>query len=103
MLLKDLKKPPIILVVNNNGGGIFSLLPIAKEKEILPYMLTPHDLNFGLMAQQFGVEYHQVESIDDLKTHYQSALGNTTPQLIEILVDNDKNIEIYKELRTVKL
>jgi 2-succinyl-5-enolpyruvyl-6-hydroxy-3-cyclohexene-1-carboxylate synthase len=103
MLLKEMKKPPIILVVNNNGGGIFSLLPIAKEKEILPYMLTPHNMNFGQMAQQFGIEYHQAETIDDLKTHYNNALKNTTPKLIEVLVDNDKNIEIYKELRTVKL
>ncbi|TDJ04432.1 MAG: 2-succinyl-5-enolpyruvyl-6-hydroxy-3-cyclohexene-1-carboxylic-acid synthase, partial [Deltaproteobacteria bacterium] len=70
MLLKDEDNPPIILVVNNNGGGIFSLLPIAKEEKIIPYMLTPHDLTFHQMAEQFGLEYNLVESIDELKTCY---------------------------------
>ena len=98
-----MKNPPIILVINNNGGGIFSLLPIANEEKILPYMLTPHDLNFDQMAKQFDVEYNLVDTIEGLKTHYQNALKNKNPQLIEIRVNNDQNVEIYKRLRTVKL
>ncbi|RLA62933.1 MAG: 2-succinyl-5-enolpyruvyl-6-hydroxy-3-cyclohexene-1-carboxylic-acid synthase [Epsilonproteobacteria bacterium] len=103
MLLKSTKNPPVILIINNNGGGIFSLLPIASEEKILPYMLTPHDLSFEHMAKQFGLEYNLVDQIDTLKMNYLKALKNKRPHLIEIRVDNEQNVDIYKKLRTVKL
>jgi len=103
MLLKDEKNPPIIIVVNNGGGGIFSLLPIAKEEKVIPYMFTPHDFEFEQISNQFGLTYRLIEGIEDLKESYLLALKLKTPYLIELKIDNDKNVEIYKKLKTVKL
>ncbi len=102
-LFKDAKNPIITLILNNKGGGIFSLLPIAKEKEILPYLYTEHKLDFQKSAEQFEIKYEKVFKIEQLKEFYLKALKEKTHYLIEVMIDNEENISIYQKLKTIKI
>ncbi len=102
-LLKETKNPIITLILNNKGGGIFSLLPIAKEKEILPYLYTGHELNFQKTAEQFGLNYHRVFDIGALKEQYLKAVKEKKHAIIEVEINNDENVLIYQKLKTIKL
>jgi 2-succinyl-5-enolpyruvyl-6-hydroxy-3-cyclohexene-1-carboxylate synthase len=57
--------PVTLVVINNGGGGIFRFLPIDVEERLLE---TPHAWEFRGAAQQFGMEYHQVASLSELRT-----------------------------------
>jgi 2-succinyl-5-enolpyruvyl-6-hydroxy-3-cyclohexene-1-carboxylate synthase len=103
LLLQECENPPILLIVNNNGGGIFSLLPIDKEKEVMPYLTTPHDLNFNELSKQFCLNYQRVEDIHTLKENYLNALESKNPWLIEIIINNQSNKKIYERLKSIKL
>jgi 2-succinyl-5-enolpyruvyl-6-hydroxy-3-cyclohexene-1-carboxylate synthase len=103
MLFKEAKNPIITLILNNKGGGIFSLLPIAAEKEVIPYLYTGHDLEFKKVAEQFNLNYKKINDINGLKEFYLKALADKTHTFIEVEINNDDNVEIYKKLKTIKL
>jgi 2-succinyl-5-enolpyruvyl-6-hydroxy-3-cyclohexene-1-carboxylate synthase len=102
-LLKEVNNQLIIVLVNNGGGGIFTLLPIAKDKTILPYMSTPHEHQFDYAAKLFEINYNKVFDIHSFNDSYQKAIESKSHQIIELIIDNDKNIEIFKKLKTVKV
>lgn len=63
----DLFYPVTVVVVNNGGGGIFSLLPIAKHRDVFsPVFDTPHSVRFQEAANMFGMEYRAVHSTSEL-------------------------------------
>lgn len=102
-LIKESKSSVAIILINNGGGGIFSLLPIAENKELLPFLTTPHELKFKDTASTFGINYKRVENPSEFEDAYISSEERKEKIIIEVIVDNDKNIEIYKELKTLKL
>jgi 2-succinyl-5-enolpyruvyl-6-hydroxy-3-cyclohexene-1-carboxylate synthase len=102
-LLKESNSSVAIILINNGGGGIFSLLPIAENSELLPYLTTPHQLNFKDTASTFGLQYKRVETPKEFEDAYRRSEDNKEKVIIEVIVDNEKNIEIYKELKTLKL
>lgn len=56
-----------IVVVNNNGGGIFEMLPIAKfEPPFEEFFATPQNIDFSRLRATYDVEYHSIESWQDL-------------------------------------
>lgn len=103
MLFKDAQNPIITLILNNKGGGIFSLLPISAEKEVIPYLYTEHDLDFRKCAEQFNLNYQKVSNIDQLKEFYLKALADKSHSFIEVEINNEDNVEIYNKLKTIKL
>ncbi|OUR94200.1 2-succinyl-5-enolpyruvyl-6-hydroxy-3-cyclohexene-1-carboxylic-acid synthase [Halobacteriovorax marinus] len=102
-MLKESKAPVCVVLVNNSGGGIFSLLPIAKDKELLPYLTTPHELNFEHGAKLFNLDYQRVETPTQFDEVFRESQKVKRTKIIEVIVDNEKNIEIYNLLKTVKL
>jgi 2-succinyl-5-enolpyruvyl-6-hydroxy-3-cyclohexene-1-carboxylate synthase len=57
-LLQKCKVPVILIVINNQGGGIFSFLPIAKEKEMFEeYFAGAHCWQFEDAAKMFHLPY----------------------------------------------
>ena len=71
--VRESKAPLCIIVVNNSGGGIFTLLPIAKDKELLPYLTTPHGITFENAAKLFDINYQLVTSTTEFDSKFKDA------------------------------
>ena len=85
------------------GGGIFDLLPISNEKDIMPIISSPHKANFEFTAKQFDLPFARVESVKDLCLEYKKATQAGELKIIEAVIDNEVNKNIYKILKTVRL
>jgi 2-succinyl-5-enolpyruvyl-6-hydroxy-3-cyclohexene-1-carboxylate synthase len=101
--LKELKTPLKIILVNNDGGGIFTLLPIEKEKAVLDYITSPHGETFGKTAEAFGIDYSRVTARSELLPKFMELQTKKHHSLMEIIVDGKTNKEVYDLLKTIKL
>jgi 2-succinyl-5-enolpyruvyl-6-hydroxy-3-cyclohexene-1-carboxylate synthase len=101
--LKDLKTALKIILVNNDGGGIFTLLPIHKEKSVLDYISSPHGQNFQKTAESFGVDYVQVSDRESFHSAFLDMQKKTHHTIMEVMFDHDSNKAVYDQLRTIKL
>ena len=87
-LVRKTKNPLVIVVLNNNGGGIFSMLPIAQQKEFYEkYFRTPHHLDFKELARFFKIAYEAPLTIHALRKAYLSAIVKNQTTLIEVQTD----------------
>jgi 2-succinyl-5-enolpyruvyl-6-hydroxy-3-cyclohexene-1-carboxylate synthase len=82
--------PVTLVVINNGGGGIFRFLPIDVEERLLE---TPHVWEFRGAAQQFGMEYHQVASLSELRTLL--AERHSAPRILECHTDRAENHALH--------
>ncbi|RPJ73428.1 MAG: hypothetical protein EHM20_12235, partial [Alphaproteobacteria bacterium] len=101
--LKTLKQPLKIILVNNDGGGIFTLLPIHKEQEVLDYITSPHGQNFKKTAEMLEIDYMEVRDQNSLISSFRDLQEKKHHCLLEIFVDSKINKEVYDQLRTIKL
>ncbi len=101
--LKDQKIPLKIILINNDGGGIFTLLPIHKEQNVLDYITSPHGQTFKKAADLIGIDYLEVKDKKDLAIKFNELQEMNRHCLMEILVDNKTNKEVYDQLKTIKL
>jgi 2-succinyl-5-enolpyruvyl-6-hydroxy-3-cyclohexene-1-carboxylate synthase len=101
--LKDLKTPLKIILVNNDGGGIFTLLPIHKEKSVLDYISSPHGQTFELAAKNFGIDYVQLTDKEDFLSAFLEMQKKQHHTIMEVRFDHDSNKAVYDQLRTIKL
>jgi len=103
LFLADSKIPLKIILINNNGGGIFTLLPINKEKNVLDYITSPHGLHFENAAKLAGIDYLGVRDQKSLSAQFKELQNSKRHCLLEIFIDNKINKEVYDQLRTIKL
>lgn len=82
--------PVTLVVINNGGGGIFRFLPIDVEERLLE---TPHAWEFRGAAQQFGMEYHQVASLSELRALL--AERHAAPRILECRTDRAENHALH--------
>ena len=84
-----------LVVLNNDGGGIFSFLPIARERDAFEdHIATPHGLDLEAVAAVFGCGY---ERPGDLGAIGQAiAAGGTT--IIEVRTDRERNLALHREV-----
>ena len=101
--LKDLKIPLKIILINNDGGGIFTLLPIHKEQNVLDYITSPHGQTFKKAAQLIGIEYLGVAEKNSFASSFEILQEKKCHCLMEIFIDNSINKNIYDQLKTIKL
>lgn len=101
--LKDLKHHLKIILINNDGGGIFTLLPIAKEKSVLDYITSPHGQTFEKAAKLVDINYIHVNDKKALENKFFELQNYKGHSLMEITVDSETNKNIYEQLRTIKL
>jgi 2-succinyl-5-enolpyruvyl-6-hydroxy-3-cyclohexene-1-carboxylate synthase len=78
--------PVTLVIINNGGGGIFRFLPIDVEERLIE---TPHAWEFRGAAQQFGMDYHQVASLSDLRGLL--AERHAAPRILECRTDRGGN------------
>ncbi|MGI6590703.1 MAG: 2-succinyl-5-enolpyruvyl-6-hydroxy-3-cyclohexene-1-carboxylic-acid synthase [Eggerthellaceae bacterium] len=90
MLLREKRegalRPAITVVcLNNNGGAIFDMLPQQSDDPYFERLfLTPQQVDFGPIAQGFGVPYSQAETVEDFAASYRAAQGVRGISLIEV-------------------
>ncbi len=101
--LKDLKIPLKIILINNDGGGIFTLLPIHKEKDVLDYITSPHGQTFEKAAGLVGIDYIPVKEKKDLLLGLKKLESIDRHCLMEIFFDHKTNRSVYDKLKTIKL
>ncbi|MBY0412641.1 MAG: 2-succinyl-5-enolpyruvyl-6-hydroxy-3-cyclohexene-1-carboxylic-acid synthase [Bdellovibrionales bacterium] len=101
--LKDIKTPLKIILVNNDGGGIFTLLPIHKEKTVLDYISSPHGQTFNKTAESFGIDYVRVTKREELTPALEALYKKDGHCIMEIIFDHETNKAVYDQLRTIKL
>jgi len=82
--------PVTLVIINNGGGGIFRFLPIDVEERLLE---TPHAWEFRGAAQQFGMEYHQVASLSELRKLL--AERHVAPRILECRTDRGDNHALH--------
>ncbi len=102
-LIKNVKGTYIILLINNYGGGIFSLVPFKDDLEIMPWMSTPHQYQFDKICHSFNIHHQFIDHFDKFKEEFQAVLNKEGATVMELRIDNQKNLEIYQKLKTVKL
>ncbi len=99
-ILNKIGKNITIIVINNNGGGIFSFLPVAKEKDIFrDFFTTPHSYRFTEAAKMFGIEYKNPKNMDEFIQAYTESLINDQPEIIEVVTDTDENYNFHELIK----
>ncbi len=76
-----------IILINNQGGGIFEMLPIANyDPPFYDYFVMPQAIDFGKLCQLHGVEYHTIQSWQQL-IDFLHMLPDQGIRLLEIQTD----------------
>jgi 2-succinyl-5-enolpyruvyl-6-hydroxy-3-cyclohexene-1-carboxylate synthase len=101
--LKDMTTPLKIILVNNDGGGIFTLLPIHKEKSVLDYISSPHGQTFKKTAASFDIDYVQVTEKENFLKAFKEMQSKNHHTILEVIFDHETNKSVYDQLRTIKL
>jgi 2-succinyl-5-enolpyruvyl-6-hydroxy-3-cyclohexene-1-carboxylate synthase len=85
LALKSLNSRVIFVVVNNDGGGIFHTLPIREhEPAFTQFFATPHGLDFGKVAELYGLPYSRAASLEDFEDSFSKALRMDGPSILEV-------------------
>ena len=94
--------PLVIVLINNKGGGIFHFLAISKHQDIFePYFTTPHDLNFSVLAQAFGIPSQRIEHLESFQSAYQEALQSGRSVLLEVQTNREHNRAFHHKLNQI--
>jgi len=101
--LQKSTEPYVCVLVNDNGGGIFEQLPIHKDTEVLPYLTSPHEINFGPICQGLGVDYVCVDNIDMFIEQYLHKIKQNRASIIEVKIKRKNNFDMYQKLKTIRL
>jgi 2-succinyl-5-enolpyruvyl-6-hydroxy-3-cyclohexene-1-carboxylate synthase len=102
LFLKDLKIPMKIILVNNDGGGIFTLLPIHREKSVLDYISSPHGLTFKKTAESFEIDYVSANNRQEFMAGFKAMQSKKSHSIMEVFIDHETNKAVYDQLRTIK-
>jgi 2-succinyl-5-enolpyruvyl-6-hydroxy-3-cyclohexene-1-carboxylate synthase len=86
----------VIILLNNGGGGIFSHLPQAQLKQFEQHWLTPTGLDFGKVADLYGLKYHRVAKQSQFKPVLGTATAESGVSLIEVTIDQNQAMTRHK-------
>jgi 2-succinyl-5-enolpyruvyl-6-hydroxy-3-cyclohexene-1-carboxylate synthase len=88
-----------IIVVNNDGGGIFSFLPQANYPEFFEeYLGTPHGLEFGPVAELYGLSHTKVGTWDEFRSAVSASLATPGTAIVEVPGDRKRNFELHRQV-----
>jgi 2-succinyl-5-enolpyruvyl-6-hydroxy-3-cyclohexene-1-carboxylate synthase len=86
-----------IVLLNNDGGGIFSFLPVARERDAFEeHVATPHGLDFARAAALYGCAYTRAADPAALRTALDAAGDGVA--LIEVRTDRDDNVALHRRV-----
>ena len=99
--LKHLKIDMRVIIINNFGGGIFNLLPIKDNKDVIDYIVCPHTVKFKDVLSGLNFTIKTIKTNKELKEIISCPVSQGI-EVIEALVDDEYNQTIYQKLKTVK-
>ncbi|AXL50205.1 hypothetical protein DSC91_002305 [Paraburkholderia caffeinilytica] len=79
--------PACICVVDNGGGAIFDFLPIAHAPAYRRTIRNPCKMEFGALAQAFGLAHRRVEGRDALDQALAEARDHAGVTIVEVAVE----------------
>ena len=91
-----------IVLINNQGGGIFTLLPIKNETDVISYITSPHNHRFEQAAKLINIDYFSVTDEKELATSFKVLQEKKSHCIMEIMINNDTNLNVYQKLKTIK-
>lgn len=91
-----------IVLLNNNGGGIFKLLPISKEIDLIPLLTTEQNLNYCEIIKAFNINHKMVSSKEEYLETLDIINERSGIYIHEVVIDDVSNIKVYEALKTVK-
>ena len=93
LLLRESPVPMTLIILNNDGGGIFSMLPVSKQKDVFErFFGTPHGCEFTKVAAMFDLPYFQPENLEQFQKSFQEAWQSKKSSLIEVKTDRKKTV-----------
>jgi 2-succinyl-5-enolpyruvyl-6-hydroxy-3-cyclohexene-1-carboxylate synthase len=97
-------RPLVIVVINNHGGGIFRFLPIAQHPDVFEdYFVTPHNVSFAGVANDFGLPYRRPDTKEAFDQAYIQAVQSRQTCVIEVVTDGQHSFELRKEMKQAML
>jgi len=88
-----------IVLLNNDGGSIFRRLPIAKfEPPFAALFLTPHGLDFSLVAQLYDVAYVQAQDLATFQQLFRAAVTGKQATIIEVQTDGATDLQQQQQI-----
>ncbi len=95
-----------VILFNNNGGGIFTMLPIYKEKKFFDkYFRTPHGFEFDKIVESLHCGYSRIEKLNELKSKIRESVTNGGVNVLEIFTDAEYSKEcrekFYSEIAEI--
>lgn len=102
-LLKNSHYPIKIILINNHSGGIFTLLPVNKDSEVMSYITSPHEYNFDKAAELIEIDYLRANARDEFNQKFVELKSSNKSTIMEVIVDNEINKAVYDKLKTIKL
>ena len=83
-----------IVVLNDFSGGIFNMiLGPSNQGELLDLFTVPHKRTAKLTAKEFGLAYHLITSLEEIKGWFSG--------IMEIFTDSKINKDVYKKITTI--
>jgi 2-succinyl-5-enolpyruvyl-6-hydroxy-3-cyclohexene-1-carboxylate synthase len=96
------------VISNNHGGGIFRRLPIARhDPPFTDLFLTPHNLDFGLVADLYDIRYAKVTGFAQFGESLVAALDEPAPadrpapHLLEVVTDGRADDQIRRQINAI--
>ena len=91
-MIAESEIPVLLVIINNHGSGIFSFLPISRQKNIFEMFYgTPHNLDFQAISKMFELEYHRPESINSFEEKFLMSTQKNKSAVFEIITKRDQN------------
>ncbi|MYC55967.1 MAG: 2-succinyl-5-enolpyruvyl-6-hydroxy-3-cyclohexene-1-carboxylic-acid synthase [Chloroflexi bacterium] len=96
--------PITIVLLNNDGGGIFQRLPVRRFKPAFQdFFLTPHGLDFALVAKLYGLRYSRADDRATFRRAFAESIKRSSATLIEVRSDALGDLQRREEImRAVK-
>lgn len=95
-LQRELDTNLTVVLLNNGGGGIFEMLPQkSAESYFQRLFLTPQSIDFGAVAEGFGVPFTAVDNVSSFVTAYRRAQTEPGIKVIEVRSDISELKEQY--------
>ncbi len=99
--------PCIFVVMDNGGGGIFSFLPQASALELPQFESlfgTPPTSDVTEVARGFGLEVHDVTTVDELEAALNATALATGPALVRVRVrGRAENVDLHNAINEAVL
>jgi 2-succinyl-5-enolpyruvyl-6-hydroxy-3-cyclohexene-1-carboxylate synthase len=86
-----------LVVLDNGGGGIFSFLPPAAHEDVFDELFfTPLGLNLDDVARLYGLDYTNVEALENLDPALDAALRSGRSTLVRVVIDPQESVRAHR-------